>query len=72
MMYWGGTFEFLGIMAVIAVASWIVFVIAGEKHESKAFVISFAMLMLGLGYMIFSGDGGSSGGQFDNLRPSRR
>ena len=45
--------EWLTMMAMISVASWMVFVIAGEKHKSKAFVISFAMLLLGLGYMIF-------------------
>ena len=64
--------EWLTMMAMIAVASWIVFATAGEKHKSKTFVISMALFLIGMDHMIFSGDGGSSGGQFDNLRSSRR
>ena len=59
---------FIG-MAVLGVFGKIVFAIAGEAHESKAFWIMLAIGMIVLGFVIFSGDsGGPTGGQFDHLR----
>ena len=61
--------EFFLVIGALVVASYIVFSIAGEKHESKAFWFMGLILLVALGLMIFSGDGGGpTGGQFDHLR----
>ena len=61
--------EFLVVIAALYVAAKIVFWIAGEKHESKAFFFMGIIVIAVIALLIFSGDGGGpTGGQFDHLR----
>jgi len=61
--------EFLVVMAALYVATKIVFWIAGEKHESKAFIFMGIIFIALIALVILSGDGGGpTGGQFDHLR----